>query len=97
MLGVEQHAFAFSNEEGDRLGDHREILVWGNADDLLDVQHRRLSNERHNRRDRSRQYSQSFVLLGRAITAARHAEGNDLGVVERGRGEQFEELGLFRI
>ena len=52
VLGVEQHALAGLHEEGDRVGDHREVLLARDAHDLLDVQHAR-SCRRACRRARS--------------------------------------------
>ena len=54
VLGVEQHALARADEEGDRLGDHREVLLARDAHDLLDVQHRGLADERADRREAAR-------------------------------------------
>ena len=45
VLGVEQHALAGADEERDRVGDHREVLLARDAHDLLDVQHRCLAHD----------------------------------------------------
>ena len=97
MLGVEQHALALGVQEGDRLGDHREVLLGGDAHDLLDVQRRALADERADRHEGLRQDAQPLVLIGRSVAPARHAEGDDLADGEALALEQREQLELLRV
>ena len=46
VLGVVDHALALADEEGDRLGDHPEVLGTVDSDHLLEVQTPRLADQR---------------------------------------------------
>ena len=97
VLGVEQHALAGAQQKRHRVGDHRQVLLARDADDLLDMQHRRLTHERAGRREHLGQDPQALVGLGGDVPAAGHAEGDDLRDVQRLVGEQLEQLVLLGI
>ncbi len=97
VLGVEQHALSLRHEEGDRVADHREVLLWRGAHDLLHVQKRGLADQGAGGREAVGEHAQPLVLLGAALAAAGHAEGDDLGGVELLLGEQLEQLALLGV
>ena len=97
VLGVEQRALALAGEEGDRLGDHREVLLAGDAHDLLDVQQARLADERDHRREALGEDPQALVGVGRQPAPAGHAEADDLAALEPLAGEQLEQLLLLGV
>ena len=49
VLGVVDHALARADEEGDRFGDHPQVLVAIDLDDLVEVQRPGLAHERADR------------------------------------------------
>ena len=97
MLRVEQNPLAGADEEGDRVADHRQVLLARGPHDLLDVQDRCLADERAYRRETVRENAQALVLLGGRIAAPGHTEGNHLGDLEPLASEQAEELLLLRV
>jgi hypothetical protein len=97
VLGVVDHALALGDEERDRLGDHRQVLVARDAHDLLEVQPPRLADDRADGREGLGQRAQRRVLLGRHVAPARHPEGGDLGVGEALAGQQLEELEVLGV
>ena len=97
MLGVEENALAGLGQEGDRLGDHLEVLLEPGPHDRLDLHRRRLPDEGYRRRKRLRKHGEALVLAGGDATPAGHAEGDDRRVLEGQVGEELEELALLGV
>ncbi len=97
VLGVEDRPLALRDEERDRLGDHREVLLARDAQHLLDVQHGALADERDHGREALGEHPQAVIAVGRDAAPPRHAEADDLGVVEPLTGEQVEQLLLLGV
>jgi hypothetical protein len=97
VLGVVDDALAGAREEGDRVADQREVLLGADPDDLLQVQPPRLADDGADRREAVGEDPQRGIVLGGDVTAAGHAEGDDLGVLGLLLLEQCEELELFRV
>jgi hypothetical protein len=66
-------------------------------DDLLEVERPGLTDERADRDGRRRQQDQRRIGAGARVTAARHPEGGDLGLVEALCSEQLKQLALLGI
>ena len=64
VLGVVDDALALADEEGDRLGDHAQVLLAVDAHDLLEVQGPRLADERADRREALGEDAQRRIVLG---------------------------------
>jgi hypothetical protein len=96
VLGVVDHALALGEQEGDRLGDHRQVLVAADLDHLLQVQAPGLAHERHDRSERGGEDAQRRVLLGGDVAPAGHAEGAHVGPQALVL-EPLEQLGLLRV
>ena len=97
VLGVVDHALALAAQEGDRLGDHPQVLLWIHARDLLEVQRPRLAHQRADRGEAVGQSAQAGVVLGRRVPAAGHAERRDLGVLEALALQQLEQRHLLGV
>ena len=97
VLSVVDHALAGADQEGDRLGDHPQVLGAVNLHDLLQVQAPGLPHERAHRREAVGQDLQCRVVLGAQAAPPGHAEGGDLGVLEALAGEQLEQLELLGV
>ena len=98
VLGVVDDGLALAGEEGDRLGDHAQVLVAVDAHDLLEVQAPGLADERADRREavgqqraaprpRRPRTPRRRVMPKAAISASRNVSPR----------EQLEELGLLRV
>jgi hypothetical protein len=96
VLGVVDHALALRDQVGDRLGDHRQVLVAPDAHDLLEVQPPRLADERARRRERGGERAQRSVLLRGGAAPAGHAERAHVGAQALVL-EPLEQLGLLRV
>ena len=97
VLGVVDHALAGCAQEGDRLGDHPQVLLAVDLDELLEVQRPGLADQRADRGDAVGERRERRVVGGGDPAPARHAEGGDLGVGEALAREQLEQLALLRI
>src|SRR5205807_4090376 len=88
---------AGSDEEVDRVGDHREVLLAGRSHDLLDVEHRGLAYERADRGKAVREDPQAVIVPGGRLAAPGHPEGDHLRSIELLAREQPEELLLLGV
>ena len=66
-----EDALAVAAQEGDRLGDHREVLLARDAHDLFDVQHRGLADERARGREGLGEDPQPLVRVGLRLSRRR--------------------------
>jgi hypothetical protein len=97
VLGVEDHALALPDEEGDGLRDHRQVLRARDAHDLLDMTDRGLADDRADGREAVGQHAQPAVLVRGDTAPARHAECGDRRVRERLVLQAGEQLGLLGV
>ena len=80
VFGVKKDPLALGDEIADRFRDHRQVFLRRDAHNLLNVEHRRLADERHDRRNRRGENIEPFVFLGAGVAAPRHSEGDDFSV-----------------
>ena len=97
VLGVVDDALVLRAQERDRLGDHAQVLLAVDLDDLLEMQRPGLADERADRRHGIREQPQRLVARGGHAAPARHPEGCDLGLAEALAGEQLEQLLLLWV
>ena len=98
VLGVEERPLALLAAEGDRVGDHRQVLLAADPDHLLDVQRRALADQADRpARRRPPEPPAPVVLGGGAVAAAGHPEGDDRRLLQLGLAEPLEELGFLRV
>ena len=90
MLGVVDHLGDVRCAEGDRVGDHPQVLVERDAEDLVDVQVPALADDRDDRGPRGDQGLHPVVVLGGDVAAPGHAEGRDPGVLQRELADGIE-------
>ncbi len=97
VLGVVDHPLAAFSAEGNRLGDHRQVLLARDARHLVEVERPRLADQ-GDRGDRALgQDPQRLVLGGGDAAAAGHAEAADGRRLQPLGGEQVEELRLLGV
>ena len=97
VLGVIDHPLALRDQEGHRLGDHPQVLVAVDLDDLLQVKRPGLAHERAHRREALGDDAQGRIGVGRHPAPAGHAEGGRSGrarTTRRPAAEQLELLGV---
>ena len=82
VLGVVNDALAAADEERDRLGDHPQVLLAVDLDDLLQVQRPGLANERADRCEAVGEHAERWVLGGGHVAAACHSKRGNRGVAE---------------
>jgi hypothetical protein len=96
VLGVVDHPLALGGQEGDRVGDHAQVLLGVDAHDLLQVQRPGLADERADGREGGCEQPQRRVLVGAGVAPARHAERAHVGREALAR-EALEQLLLLRV
>jgi hypothetical protein len=97
MLGVIHRPLALGAQEGDRVGDHRQVLLAGDLDHLVDVQAPALANQADDRREALGEDAQCGVILGGEVATAGHPEGGDRRLLQLEAGQQLEELRLLGV
>ena len=97
VLGVEDRPLALRAQEGDRVGDHRQVLLGRDLDHLVDVQAPALADQTDDGREALDQDAQGGVVLGGDVAAPGHAEGGDRRLLQLQLGEQLEELRLLGV
>ena len=97
MLGVVDHLAAVRRAEGDRVGDHPQVLVERDAEDLVDVQVPALADDRDDRRAGVDQGLHADVVLGGDVAAPGHAEGGDPGVLQLEVADRAEVGGVLGV
>ena len=97
VLGVVDHPLARLHQVGDRVADHRQVLLAAHLGDLLEVQAPGLADQRHHRGEARGEQPQRLVLGGLGVAAPGHAEGTDGGLIELDVGEHLEQLELLRV
>ena len=83
--------------EGNRIGDHPQVLIEGDAQHLPDMQVPGLAHDRHDRGPGGYQGFHTLVVFRGQVTASGHAEGRDLGVTERKLAHGTKIGGIFGI
>gem|GEM_PF-5853363 len=97
VLGVEDDALAGADAEGDGVADHRQVLLLGDANHLLQVQAPALSDQADHRCHRLDQGRQGRVFGGGEPSPPGHPEGADRRALQLQPGEPLEELGFLRV
>ncbi len=97
MLGVVDDALAGAGAVGDRVGDHRQVLVAGDLRDDIEVKGPGLADQRDDRREAADQGGEPRVLGGLAVAAPGHPERSDRRMLERDVCEQLEQLEVLRV
>jgi hypothetical protein len=80
VLGVVDDALAGRRQEGDGLGDHRQVLLARHAHDLLEVQPPGLADDGDHLGEAARERLQALVVGSRDPRGAGHPEGDDAAV-----------------
>jgi hypothetical protein len=97
VLGVVDDPLTGADKEGDRGGDHPQVLLAVDLDELLEVQRPGLADDRADRRNALRQLDQRGIALSFHVAAVRHPERCQHGVVQAFVGHQLEELSVLWI
>ncbi len=97
VLGVEDRALALFLAEGDRVGDHRQVLLVGDPGHLFQVQAPALADQTDDRGEGTDQDGKGPVVGGLAVAAPGHAEGGDRRLLQLLLGKQLEQLRLLRV
>ena len=97
VLGVVDHTLARFGQVGDRVADHRQVLLAAHLGDLLEVEAPGLADQGHDRREAGGEQAQGLVLGRLRVAAPGHPEGADGGLPELDLGEHLEELELLGV
>ena len=97
VLGVVDDPLAVLSAEGDRLRDHRQVLIARDLGHLLEVQAPGLANQRHRRSEAADERGEPGVLGGGDPAPAGRPEGGDRRLLQLLGGEHLEELELLRV
>jgi hypothetical protein len=92
VLGVVDHPLARLRQVGDRILDHRQVLLAAHLGDLLQVEPPGLPDQCHDGREAAGEELKRLVLGGLGVATAGHAERADRGLPKFGLGEHLEEL-----
>ena len=97
MLGVDDDFAASVPEEGHRVANHRQVLVWCGFEHGLGLKPRELGHDGHGRRLTREQGLQVFIGSGAGALVARRAERGDACVLPgslSGAGKKLAVLGV---
>ena len=97
VLGVIEHLAALRLEVTHGVGDHREVFLERDLEDLGDMQRPRLADDRHRGRLRIEEHLHLRIVFDPHLAAARHAECGDLRVLPSALRRLLEECGVLRI
>ena len=97
MLGIVEDAPALGAEIGHAIGDHAQILFEGGFEHRLDMQRRRLADQRHDWRAGVQQGTNVGVVLDAYPGTTRGAEGRDRRLLPSFVARAPEELRIFGI
>ena len=97
VFGVVDHLPTLLAEEGDRLADHGEVFFERHAQHVGDVEIVRLADDGDDGGAGVEQGLHAGVVGGLHAATAGHAEGAELGVLQRLRDEPLKELGVLGV
>src|SRR5439155_22352066 len=97
VLGVEDHLVDVLAEIGDRVVDHLEVRLEGDAEIVPHVEVPRLPDDRHDGRLRAEAFGEVPILGRLHPCPPRRAEGRDLGVLQPEPLDGAEELLVARV
>ena len=97
VLGIVQHLATVLLQVGNGVGDHREVFLQGDLEDLGDVQGPGLAHDGDGRRLRIEQHLHLGVFFDLHLATAGHAEGGDFGRFPGPFGGLLEEGGVLGV